>query len=269
MIGRKTVVGMALLSALVFCAFAAQSASAVTAGRTAFTCVKTEGGAGFKDAHCKEAVGSGASFKHAEIAAGTVTNTHITNDKTSTNTLEHTPGVLHAEFLGVQNEVICTKVFGHNKLVNVLEGKEHYILGSETTLHYTECKVAKPAGCVIPKETLLVKGVSATTKGQAGGTNIQFKPEVGNEFVTITYEKCTNPFLNGAHVVEGSVKGQMNGATIEFNRETTTKEGTLKFAGSAAGIEGKVTVSQAEKTAELEKTPGATGNPISSTQVNT
>lgn len=269
MIGRKASVGMALLCALAFCAFSASSASAV-AGRTAFTCVKAEGGAGFKDAHCKEAVASGAAFKHESIAEGTLTHTHITNEKTSANTLESTPGILKATFLGVENEVVCANVFGHSQLTNKkTAGGEHFIHSAKTTLHYTGCKVNKPAGCVIPKETLLVEGVTGTTEGQAGSNKITFKPEVGKVFITITYEKCTNFFLNGAHPVEGSVSGVLNGATIEFNHEEITKSGSLTFGGAAAGLSGKVTVSQASETAVLEGKKGTTGNPISTTSFAT
>jgi hypothetical protein len=269
MIGRKSAVGMALLCALVFSAFAASSASAVN-GRTAFTCVKTEGGAGFKDAHCKEAVASGATFKHAEIAENKTTDTHITNEKTNATTSAAEPGVLKATFLGVENEVSCAKVFGHSKITNKKNASgEHYIHGEKTTLHYTECEVKKPAGCVIPNKTLLVEGVTGSTEGQNGAASIVFKPEVGNVFITITYEKCTNIFLNGKHPVEGSVTAKLNGATIEFDHNEITASKTLTFGGSAAGLQGKVTISQAEKTAELGKAVGATGNPISSTQVNT
>jgi hypothetical protein len=266
-IGRRVTVGFTLLCAFLFCAFSASSAMAVS-GTTAFTCVKGEG-AGFKDAHCKEAVASGAAFKHLEIAQDLTTNVHATNEKTSSDTLKAEPLITRTTLLGVEIESQCLKAFGHGKLANKLDAasKEHYVQGEKITLHTTECTVMKPAGCAIPNKTILFQGVSATTKGQ--GNNIQFKPEVGKTLVTVTYEKCTNPFLNGPHTVEGSFKAQISGSTGIVTHKSVTEEKTLTVNGASLGIEGKLTLSQAAATAELGKAPGATGNPISSTQVNT
>jgi hypothetical protein len=85
MIGRRAVVGLSLLSALLFCAFAAQSASAAlktSTNTTGFTCVKgvTEKG-DFKDEHCDETnVGKGA-FKHELIPLNTTTEVEFSNEK--------------------------------------------------------------------------------------------------------------------------------------------------------------------------------------------
>jgi hypothetical protein len=269
MIGRKAVVGMALLSALVFSAFAAQSASAVTTGRTAWTCkeepkpVKVRA---HSDAHCTTQVGEGL-FSHVEIEEKKTTDTHITSAKTDPTTTKDTSGTLKVTALGVENEIHCAKTFGHAKLTNKKEGSEHFIHAEKVTLHYTECEVKKPNKCELPNKTVLVEGVTGRTNGEAA--SMTFKPEVGNVFVTLKYENCENKFLNGEHKVEGEVTGKLNGATIEFNHEEVTKQGKLKFFGAAAGIEGKVTVSKAASTAELGKTPGATESPISSTPANT
>jgi hypothetical protein len=68
MSGRKAIVGLSLLCALVFCAFGAATASAA-GGSTAFTCVKGAASADFEDEHCdKGKVGGG--FGHVEIAPG-------------------------------------------------------------------------------------------------------------------------------------------------------------------------------------------------------
>jgi len=269
-LNRRAVVGLTLLCALLFCAFAAQSASAVS-GRTAFTCVKTEGGAGFKDSHCTGAVASGAAFKHVEIEQGLLTKTHITNEKTDAATLGSTNTVLKATFLGVENEVVCSKVLGHSEVSNTQDGitKEHIIHVTKTTLHHTGCKVNKPAGCVIPNETLLIKGITGTTQGQGGAASIVFSPEEGEALVTITYEKCTNPFLNGAHVLSGSTTAKLNGATTEFSHNEITTSKKLTYGGAAAGVEGKLTISQASLTTKEGDAPATTGNPISTTQVNT
>jgi hypothetical protein len=271
MLRRKATVGVALLCALVFCAVSASSASAV-AGTTAFTCVKEKTLNGFKDAHCKEKVEVGATgeFGHKEIAENTTTKTHITNEKTDATTTGSTVNLLHAEPFGIKTTVECSKLLGHIDVTNVKDKVtgEHSVTGAKGTLHYTGCKVKEPAGCVIPKETILVEGLTATTSKQAENT-IQFKPEVGENFVTFSFEKCNNFLFNGAHSVTGSVRGKINGATVEFSSATTTKEGTLKFFGEPAGLEGKATLSQAEKTTALNDPAATTGNPISATTFNT
>jgi hypothetical protein len=82
MTGRtRAIAGACLLCALLVSAFAAQSASAVTKGTTAFTCKET-GTGDFKDAHCKEGVSPGTgSFKHVEVAKDTTTHITVTDEK--------------------------------------------------------------------------------------------------------------------------------------------------------------------------------------------
>jgi hypothetical protein len=262
MIGRKTVIGLSLLCALVFSAFAASSAMAVN-GTTAFTCVeKSELGAGFSDAHCKTAVPSGAKFIHVEIKQDEETIFHATNAKTNSTTTGAEPAILKGSPLGIETEISCSTVTSHGKITNRLNAtKEHRIEGSVITIKYTGCKVTKPAGCVIPKEEILVEGIKATTEGQE--MNVKYSPEVGTTFVTITFEKCTNPLANGKHEVKGTARAQPEGATLVFNHNTITNEKTLEFFGANTGLEGKITISQAEKTEETAKT----GNPITTTTV--
>jgi hypothetical protein len=267
MIGRRAAVGLALVCALAFSAFAASSAMAVN-GTTAFTCVKESTvGAGFSDAHCKTAVSSNATFVHKEIAQDLTTTFHGTNEKTTANTLEAEPAILKGKPLGIETEIKCLKVTSHGQLTNRLEPttKEHWIEGKKVTVHYSECKVEKPANCKIPNNTILVENTEATTKGEAVGEkmNTRFKPEVGTTFVEFEFKECTNGLFNGVHKVEGDVAAQTEGATLVFNHAAITAENKLKFFGAAAGLSGKITLSQAAGTAETEPT----GNPISATTV--
>jgi hypothetical protein len=58
MYGRRAVVGLSLLCALVFCAFAAPSAQALK-GTTITTCKQVGSGATFQDEHCtKQTMGA-------------------------------------------------------------------------------------------------------------------------------------------------------------------------------------------------------------------
>jgi hypothetical protein len=270
MIGRRAVVGLSLLSALVFFAFSASSALAVN-GTTAFTCVKSPAVLpGFKDEHCKEAAikAEEVKFKHEEIKQDLTTSIHFTNKTTIVKEGEKEvdqteDGVLAVKIFGAELEIICKKIFGHAELTNSLDAttKEHRITIKKVTIHYTECTVSKPAGCVIPEKTVLVEGVEGTTEKQED--SIKFKPEVGTTFVTITLEKCTNGLFNGKHEIKGSVKAQTEGATLKFVHATVTAEKTLTFAGAATGINGRLTVSSAKGTLETD----ATETPISPTTV--
>jgi hypothetical protein len=265
MIGRRAAVGLALVCALAFSAFAASSAMAIT-GTTAFTCVKeTVVGAGFSDAHCKTEVLSKATFVHKEIKQDEETIFHGTNEKTNPGTTGSEPAILRAKPLGVETEISCEKVTSHGQITNRLNTttKEHWIEGKKVTIHYTGCKVLKPAGCKIPNETIIVENTKATTVGQE--MNIKFEPEVGTTFVEFEFTNCTNGLFNGNHKVEGSIRGQTEGATLTFTHATGTAENTLKFFGAAAGLTGKITLSQAAGTAETEPT----GNPITTTTVVT
>ena len=83
MIGRRATVGLSLLCALAFCAFAAQSASAAKAvNTTAFTCV--EGATkDFSDAHCDTKVTAGTGqYGHVVIPQGTTTE--VVGENTTT-----------------------------------------------------------------------------------------------------------------------------------------------------------------------------------------
>jgi hypothetical protein len=276
MIGRRAAVGLTLLCALFTCAFAAPGAQAVTKGTTAFTCKPepnpNEKTKGFEEEHCTKSVtGLKVKWIHESIEQGKSTIFHATNEKTRNETKESTPSVLKSKIAGLEFEITCPKVTAHGKLTNELDPTgEHWIHGTEITIHYTECTVPKPAGqeCKVAGKTLLIEKVTATTTEQ--GDNIRFSPEPieGKEnkvFINIELEGCKTKELNGEHLVQGSVRGQPNGATINFTHKTTTEEKTLTFGGQAAGLEGSITLWQADETPET----GKTGNPLSVTTVET
>jgi hypothetical protein len=264
MMGRRAVTGLALLCALLFSAFAAQSASAIK-GTTAFTCAPAEKNGAFKDAHCKEAGLSSPGFNHVAIEQGKTTIIHATNEKTKNKTTESTPSVLKGKAFGVAITITCSKVFGHGSLVNILDASgEHYVhVGNEATVLYTKCVVTGPTGCKIPGEKIEVTKLTATTKEK--GDNVTFVPEKGTEFVNFKFEGCKVAELNTEYKVLGSVLAQSDGATLNFNHNAITATKELTFGGQPAGLEGSITVSQAAETPES----GATGNPISLTTVET
>jgi hypothetical protein len=256
MIGRRAISGVLLLSALVFCAFAAQSASAAPAkNTTAFTCVQNGGLKDFQDQHCDKKVLAGqGQFGHLPIPLNQTTEITVSNAKTGNETLESTPTVLKFIFGGKPVEISCKTVHGVGTMHNVEPIlQEHKVTGT-LSVKATECKVLKPMKCFVkePIEYLTeFEGVEGL--GPEGNTHgIEFKPhlEEGGVLMTITLEgpEC---FVKGIVPITGTMiatggpspKEQHSGATQIFTNEMTKE--TLKAAGKPAEHSGALTMRMA------------------------
>ena len=146
MTGRRAIIGLCMLSALVFSAIAAQSATAVETGTTAFTCVKVTkavGTAGFSKEHCKpgNAVSSNAEWEHKKFKPNTTTK--ITGSNETTNG-EKEVSRLKAVITGIETELQSTVLEGSGTMVNNAEGEEMWAEG-EGTITYKNVTVAKSA----------------------------------------------------------------------------------------------------------------------------
>ncbi|HEX5608672.1 MAG TPA: hypothetical protein VFX45_01110 [Solirubrobacterales bacterium] len=244
--GRRAVVGLCMLCALLVSAFAAQSASAV--GTTAYTCATTGTATGtkFSDAHCKTSNAAG-EFRHVAIANGTSTELTGSNETTGgakSNTL------LKATIAGSAFTLTSTTTSGSGTMTNSESGGEMIASGTGT-ITYTGvtasggCKVftddpvtgTKGEEGVIHTETL-----KASTAGQ--GDALKFEPNTGTVFARFILEGCTNTGINGTYTVTGSVKTtSIEGATSNFTHAGTTEQNTLKLNGTIkAGIEGVLTL---------------------------
>ena len=86
MTGRRAVIGLCMLCALLVSALAAQGASA--AGLTAFTCKKGTGdtGAQFTKEHCKPSESGSGEYGHFKITENEVTHATLSNEKTDEKT---------------------------------------------------------------------------------------------------------------------------------------------------------------------------------------
>jgi hypothetical protein len=241
MIRRRATIGFSLLCALVLCAFAAQSASAVPAkNTTAFTCVENGGVKDFEDPHCdKKGEAGGGKFGHVSIPLNQTTEITVTNAKTKNMTKESSPTVFKFELGGEEVEISCKTVHGLGTLHNVEPiGKEHKVTGT-LTIKVTECKVEKPANCFV-KEPIEYKTEFEGVEGlgpEANTHGIEFRPHVGGggALVTIAFEgpKCV---LNGkvAPVVGTMIatgtpnpKEKHSGATLKFTKEMTKETLTV------------------------------------------
>jgi hypothetical protein len=280
MIGRRAVVGLSLLSALLFCAFAAQSASAAKSiNTTFFTCAPDATNKGdFKDAHCDETNKGAGAFKHELIPLNTTTEIEVSNEKVTNNTTEDEPAVLKFKFSGVKLTIQCTKVKSkqnankqsesniHNVETEVAGKKVHTATGT-LVVEYSECIVTGVAKCTIKepiKTTTVVTGAEelGATKTEMG---LEFTQDEGKPFTEFTFEGAECAFKGKAFNVTGSTIGtsgptttssqtnKESGATIVFTAANGMQ--SLKLGTEAAEFSSIFTLSMF----------GAGGNPIAAT----
>jgi hypothetical protein len=250
---RKSAIGIAVLLTLALSALAASGASAAEKGTTAFTCAPVTGQAntvGFSDEHCLNAATNfSVTREHKTITSKTTIT--ATNEKTASETTARRPSILTGKPGGVKAQVTCAEVHGEGFLENKeTAGGEMYLhatgTGVETEnkgkLHYTGCKVTEPAGkgCVIPNETITTNELTGTTEGT--GDEIKIVPvKAGGNFAEIKIEGCSVGGLNNTFPVLGSIKATPSGATLTSTEEGVTGQGTLKFGGQVAGLDGALT----------------------------
>jgi hypothetical protein len=236
----KAVVGVCVVCALAMSAIGVQGASAVIKGTTGFTCKekKEPGGAGFSNADCTTAVGSGAKFEHVAIPENVKTEGRTTNANLAG---EHPSGKLLGAIAGVVVELQATEMVGEATGMNTKNAEgEHYAEGVGKTT-FSGITVTKPAGkgCKVPGGKFTTKEVRGTSLGQ--GMEGKLEPVEGTIFMEVPIEGCSNPSLNNTFPVTGSIKCPGEGAIVTCTHAATTALGTLKFAGNKAGIEATTT----------------------------
>ncbi len=255
--GRRATVGLSLLCALVFCAFAAPSASAIPAkNTTAFTCIQGGGFKDFQDQHCDQRVGPElGQFGHVPIPLNQTTEITVSNEKTSIGTFESTPTVLKFILGAKPVEISCKTVHGVGTMHNMEPlPQEHKVTGT-LTVKATECKVLKPMKCFV-KEPIEYKTEFEGVEGlgpEANTHGIEFKPHVeeGGTLMTITLEGPECAFkgvivpITGTMIATGgpNPKEQHSGATQIFTNEMTKE--TLKAGGKPAEHSGALTLRMA------------------------
>jgi hypothetical protein len=263
MIGCRAVVGLTLLSALLLCAFAAQSASAnsKSTNTTMFTCVEN-GKGDFTDAHC-DTKGPNAGkekFAHVAVANGSTTKIEATNVPTPGQ--EAVPAILKGKIGLTETQITCTTVKNnteqseaHNEELNM----KHTITGVAQP-EYTNCSVQKPAKCDV-KEPIVVK--ASVEGGETFGASekemgLQFKGSGAEEtFTEITYTEPECALKEKTFKVKGAAVGtgkvaagnKHSGATLVFSPEDKM-QATLKLGAEAATFTSTVTVTNA-----VSKTP--------------
>ncbi len=284
MIARRAIIGLSLLSALLFSAFAAQSASAllvtVSNNTTAFTCVKGGPTKDFSKAHCNKedtVVPPTGEYGHEVIALNTTTEVDATNKNVTNSTKDSEPLVLTGTVALAKVEIECLTVKNNaaNSTVHNVEpvSKQHKFTGTIQT-EFSECNVKKVTKCIV-KEPIIsnatVNGVEGMEgpKGEKNAMGMEFVGSGAEEtFAEIEFknkgaEACS---LNGktfpvkgravatdGPTTESSQENKESGATLVFTPKF--KMQTLKLGPNAAEFHGILT----------PKMAGVGGNPISMT----
>jgi hypothetical protein len=246
MIGRRTIVGLSLLSVLAFCAFAAQGASAAwetATNTTAFTCVKGGGKKDFKNSGCSEPTTAGTGkFGHVEIPTGTSTDI----ESSSSESL-----VFTAELLGAKVTITCKKTVPDTEVTSFIEntstGGTNMDLHGTTAVVFQECsQTGNGAKCTVPNITLKTKfhGAKEPTKANMA---VEFEGDESENLFTIAF---AGTCLIKEASLKGVLRGTVNGDLLEFKAE----DEELTFFGNPATLTQKFTT----------KMTGG-GNPISIT----
>lgn len=250
MTGRRAIVGLSLLCALVFCAFMAPSAAALQ-GTTAYVCEPVEMAAAFGDEHCTEEAEGGEGFVHELIEPKQVLNAAATNVGT-----EFEPNIskLKTTIAGTEVELqaegfkTCKEAWLEN---SEREGKMYF--HGEYCGEFTKVVVTKPAG----KCSVAGKAITLNVGVYEGGVLknikneeimwIDFIPSGGGlVFATFELVDAACPFKNmkfkATGVVDANVKvaGQPHdGSTLTFTTAETEKG--LSVGTEKAAFEGTFT----------------------------
>jgi hypothetical protein len=197
MMGRRTIVGLSLLSALLCSAFLAQSASAVSATNiTMVTCSSKAAVLDFSKEHCRKGdtvePGKG-SFGHVNIVGPT--KIAATNQKVTGETKESEPAILKSKVGGAKVTIECTVVENDEStsLENTETEKKHNIKGTSSTKFKT-CNVKELTKCVVAEPIVAsanVEGVEGLEgpKGEVNVSGLQFKGSGAEEtFATIEFK---------------------------------------------------------------------------------
>jgi len=248
---HRTAVGLSLLCALVFCALAAQSASAAEGtNTTAYECVEGGGAKDFSDAHCDNQVTAGTGkFGHKVLPLSETINISVTNEKTKNNTTESTPVIQKGTVFGLASEIECKSLTGEGTLKNEEPSAGVHRVKGTILAKFNTCTVKKPAiGCKV-KQPIEVSSNVEGVEGLGAGKNemgLEFKP-TGEHFAQLKLESC---FAAGTYNVDGTAiatgtptpTSKFTGATSIFT-EAMTKE-TLKLGGNPASVSSSSTVTK-------------------------
>jgi hypothetical protein len=189
MIGRRATAGLALLCALVFSAFASQSAFAEIPETTAFECTEKAVTLDFSDAHCDVTATPQSKFGHTKLPTGSKTKVTASNAKTKGLTTESTPATLEGEVALTKVKITCTKLSGSGELINEEPAAGVMQVKGTGTGEASGCTVEKPLKCIV-KEPIVGGGNAITRTNLGVGKNemgAETSPSSGTVYATIEF----------------------------------------------------------------------------------
>jgi len=229
--GFKSLLGIAMLSAIVGSVILAQTASAAFTkdlNSTWVTCVKGVGtisNLDFSDEHCDNKVPSGTgTFSHSKITGATAIV--ISNEATASSTTAAAPTVFEVTLGGVASKLTATTVTVTGTIENTEPEKGKMAATGTVEVKYTGITVNNPANCKVKEPVVVNAKLTSVSEGKKMG--VLFEPAVaGANFAEFTFEnngelKCA---LNGVKVpVKGTAIGtpgvgpepEWSGATLVF-----------------------------------------------------
>lgn len=252
MTGRRAIIGLSLLSALVVCAFTAPSAVAIN-GTAAFKCIHTiPSGEEFSDEHCKSAQTGQSGFTEMGVTPNTETKITTTNSSTEGKVVKPK---LKGSLSGVAFELEASSFMScENKtsIENKVNGGGQREATGIFCGEFSSVVVNKPAKCEIEKGVvkLLENGTGKTVvklnASEEQEMYVELSPPGGKSFSEFT-------FLGGECILKGmkvsvtgtatanfsTVLSQNDGATLTFTTSQTGK--TLKAGSGNAEFEGTFT----------------------------
>lgn len=272
MFGRRAVLGLSLLCALLLCAFAAQSASAATANNTTtYTCLDTGDLkiGDFTDAHCDvTGIPGKEKYKHEKIPLLTVTNVTTTNKNVTNSTKDSEPFVMKSKIGLSSVEITCSSAEAEpeNSEIENVESAElpHWFRG-RVRHRFGGCTVNKPAKCTVKEPIESNATLEAVEKLGAGANEmgVELKGSGAEETLAeITFE--------GAECSLKAKTFKVKGSLIETSGPTTESPQTNKESGATVVITPKNNMQKVKlgvETAELSVilTRTSNGKPISAT----
>lgn len=278
MIGRRAVVGLSLLSALLLGTLAVPSAFATVGTKsnntTAATCVKVGPGNEFADAHCSNK--SSGEYGHQLISLNTTTQVDATNAGVTNETKSSEPAVLKSSIGLAKLSIECAVVNGlpENSTQHNVEpaGGQHTFTGSAQA-EWSSCNVKEMAKCVV-KEPIVVSttfyGVEGLEgpKGEKNAMGVEYKGAGEEEtFANITFqnkgaEACS--LHEKTFPVRGSLIGT-SGPTTESAQEGKATSATIVVTPKFKMQTLKLGTNAAEFSVIVVPTMANGGNPISVT----
>jgi hypothetical protein len=172
------------------------------------------------------AVGAVASASASATAvmpayAGLANNTHLTIENLKTPSSGNAK--LEGTLAGLEIEILCSQENGSGYVENSEALGMGHSLGE---LHYLSCSIKKPAGqgCLVSNSLILVKEVLnlLLLHEGSGFYLVDFSPESGTTFTSITIDGCTNTSLNNTFKVNGTARGLVNNSNSSVNFSSTT-----------------------------------------------